>query len=72
MEADKTRFVPETKNLSLEEMDIIFGSAGVSARDKEIMDEVNREVGLFELAGVHGRTEVEKTVIIEEKDEKDS
>jgi membrane-bound ClpP family serine protease len=45
------KFVPETKNLSLEEMDIVFGSAGVAARDQEIMDEVNREVGLAYLTG---------------------
>ena len=44
-------FVPETKALSLEEMDILFGSIGVAARDKEIMAEINREVGLTDMAG---------------------
>ena len=44
-------FVPETKALSLEEMDILFGSVGVAARDQEIMAEINREVGLADVAG---------------------
>jgi hypothetical protein len=61
------KFVPETKNLSLEEMDILFGSAGVAARDKEIMDEVNREVGLTYLTGVgaDARSSEEKVSVVE-------
>ncbi|EDU44385.1 ProP Permease of the major facilitator superfamily [Pyrenophora tritici-repentis] len=43
-------FVPETKRLTLEEMDTIFGSEGVAAKDKERMDEINREIGLAGLA----------------------
>jgi hypothetical protein len=39
-------FVPETKSLTLEEMDILFGSVGVAAADAERMKEINREVGL--------------------------
>ncbi|KAK4574343.1 hypothetical protein LTR86_002105 [Recurvomyces mirabilis] len=39
-------FFPETKGLSLEEMDILFGSVGVAAADAERMREINREVGL--------------------------
>ncbi|KAF2102407.1 putative quinate permease [Rhizodiscina lignyota] len=42
-------FVPETKGLSLEEMDILFGSEGVAAADAERMREINREVGLEEI-----------------------
>ncbi|KAI6779267.1 uncharacterized protein J7T54_000997 [Emericellopsis cladophorae] len=42
-------FVPETKRLSLEEMDIIFGSEGTAQADFERMDEINREIGLFDL-----------------------
>lgn len=41
--------LPETKALSLEEMDILFGSIGHAARDQEIMQEINREVGLVDL-----------------------
>ncbi|EON62583.1 hypothetical protein W97_01807 [Coniosporium apollinis CBS 100218] len=41
--------VPETKRLSLEEMDILFGSAGVASADAEKMREINREVGLEEI-----------------------
>lgn len=39
-------FVPETKQLSLEEMDVIFGASSVAAEDKARMDEINKEVGL--------------------------
>jgi hypothetical protein len=39
--------VPETKALSLEEMDFLFGS--VAAQDQEIMTEIHREVGLSDL-----------------------
>jgi len=45
-------FVPETKGLTLEEMDIIFGSVGTAQADAERMREVNKEVGLDQL--VHG------------------
>ncbi|EME50424.1 hypothetical protein DOTSEDRAFT_162477 [Dothistroma septosporum NZE10] len=37
---------PETKGLSLEEMDVLFGSIGFAAADHERMREINREVGL--------------------------
>ncbi|KAH9908851.1 putative hexose transport-related protein [Xylariomycetidae sp. FL2044] len=39
-------FVPETKRLTLEEMDIIFGSEGTAQADFERMEEINREIGL--------------------------
>lgn len=45
-------FVPETKSLSLEEMDIIFGSAGTAQADAERMREINKEVGLDNM--LHG------------------
>ncbi len=39
-------FVPETKRLTLEEMDIIFGSEGTSQADFERMEEINNAIGL--------------------------
>ncbi|KAJ4313028.1 hypothetical protein N0V94_007155 [Neodidymelliopsis sp. IMI 364377] len=42
-------FVPETKRLSLEEMDIIFGSEGAAQKDQERMTEINQEIGLTAL-----------------------
>ncbi|KAI0099992.1 general substrate transporter [Hypoxylon sp. NC0597] len=39
-------FVPETKRLTLEEMDVIFGSEGAAQADFERMEEINREIGL--------------------------
>ncbi|KAJ2902814.1 hypothetical protein MKZ38_000095 [Zalerion maritima] len=39
-------FVPETKRLTLEEMDTIFGSEGVAQADFERMEEINRDIGL--------------------------
>ncbi|KAF4993349.1 hypothetical protein FDECE_13464 [Fusarium decemcellulare] len=39
-------FVPETKRLSLEEMDLVFGSKGTAQADFERMEEINREIGL--------------------------
>jgi len=47
---------PETKGLSLEEMDILFGSVGVAEREKERWREVHDEVGLTAIlarAGLH-------------------
>lgn len=49
-------YFPETKGLSLEEMDILFGSVGTAEREKERWREVHAEVGLTELlarAGVY-------------------
>lgn len=43
-------FVPETKQLTLEEMDVIFGSQGVAASDKERMDQIRVELGLVDRA----------------------
>ncbi|KAJ4374310.1 hypothetical protein N0V83_003051 [Neocucurbitaria cava] len=49
-------YFPETKGLSLEEMDVLFGSVGTAEREKERWREVHAEVGLTELlarAGVY-------------------
>ncbi|KAJ4178447.1 hypothetical protein NW755_013160 [Fusarium falciforme] len=47
-------FVPETKRLSLEEMDLIFGSEGTAQADAERMDEINREIGLAHILSQDG------------------
>lgn len=39
-------YVPETKRLTLEEMDVIFGSEGTAQADFERMEEINKEIGL--------------------------
>ncbi|KAH8810885.1 putative sugar transporter [Xylogone sp. PMI_703] len=39
-------FTPETSKLTLEEMDVVFGSSGVAAADRERMMEIDREIGL--------------------------
>jgi sugar porter (SP) family MFS transporter len=44
--------VPETKCLTLEEMDVVFGSAGLAAKDADRMAGIQREVGLDDL--LHG------------------
>jgi len=47
-------FFPETKGVSLEEMDTLFGSAGTAEREKERWAEVHREVGLTDLLARSG------------------
>ncbi|GAB1317759.1 Hexose transport-related protein [Madurella fahalii] len=42
-------FVPETKRLTLEEMDVIFGSEGTAQADFERMEEINAEIGLTQI-----------------------
>ncbi|KAF2140865.1 uncharacterized protein K452DRAFT_359308 [Aplosporella prunicola CBS 121167] len=63
--------VPETKGLSLEEMDILFGSQGTALADKERMEEVYREVGLVHMVKNSsvdtGR--IEKQEVLHEKNE---
>jgi hypothetical protein len=54
--------VPETKQLTLEEMDIVFGSSGVAAADQERMDQINREVGLVSRATGQATPPSEKPV----------
>lgn len=41
--------VPETKRLTLEEMDVIFGSEGTAQADTERMEEINTEIGLTQM-----------------------
>ncbi|KAH7064063.1 quinate permease [Paraphoma chrysanthemicola] len=61
-------FVPETKRLTLEEMDTIFGADSTSQKDLERMREINHEIGLAALAGDAGVVEGE--FVVGEKGEK--
>lgn len=63
--------VPETKRLTLEEMDVVFGSVGTAQADHERMAEINREIGLDALlrdqAGAHGSDGIERTSSLEKE-----
>jgi hypothetical protein len=48
--------VPETKRLTLEEMDVIFGSEGTAEADFALMEQINREIGLDRMLGRSGAT----------------
>ncbi|KAK6829699.1 MFS monosaccharide transporter [Apiospora arundinis] len=53
-------YVPETKRLTLEEMDVVFGSVGTAQADYERMEEINHEIGLTAMIsgmGSHGSDE---------------
>jgi hypothetical protein len=66
-------FFPETKGLSLEEMDVLFGSQGAAQADAERMREIAREVGLED--AVRGNSVSypnEKPATVEEKQHADS
>lgn len=69
--------VPETKRLTLEEMDVVFGSEGVAQADLERMEAINREIGLDALlrgtsppsgAEVDGDRTDEKIDAVDEKE----
>jgi hypothetical protein len=62
-------FVPETKRLTLEEMDVIFGSEGTAQADFERMEEINHEIGLDAL--LRGAAIAAGEVTNGEKDEVD-
>lgn len=51
---DSLSLVPETKRLTLEEMDIVFGSSGVAAADQERMRQINAEIGLERRLSTYG------------------
>lgn len=60
-------FVPETKRLSLEEMDIIFGSEGAAQKDQERMAEINQEIGLAAIMNGGSPAHRDEMVIGDEK-----
>lgn len=60
-------FVPETKRLTLEEMDVIFGSEGTAQADHERMEEINKEIGLEAVLRGHGNGGLIRTETPEEK-----
>ena len=61
--------VPETKRLSLEEMDILFGSQGAAQADHERMREIHNEIGLSAALGHGGISGSEEVVLDKEKAE---
>ena len=61
-------YCPETKQLTLEEMDIIFGSSSVAAEDAQRMADINKELGLDRV--VHGGSEGSPEKEVETPDEK--
>jgi hypothetical protein len=59
--------VPETKQLTLEEMDIVFGSSGVAVADRERMTQINAEIGLDRHIAGLGRTGDDHVAEVQEK-----
>ncbi|KAH7345692.1 general substrate transporter [Rhizoctonia solani] len=60
--------VPETKGLTLEEMDIAFGdSSGTAAADRERMTEISNRIGLSSLIGESAGGHVKHDVTVDEK-----
>lgn len=49
--------VPETKGRTLEEMDEIFGTAGLAATDAARKQRIESEIGLLALVGVESSEE---------------
>ncbi|KAI0102665.1 sugar transporter [Nemania sp. FL0031] len=60
-------FVPETKRLTLEEMDVIFGSQGIAQADFERMAEINREIGLTAMLQGLGGSDSNHDTVSEKK-----
>ncbi|EAT79871.1 hypothetical protein HBI56_146330 [Parastagonospora nodorum] len=61
-------FVPETKRLTLEEMDTIFGSEGTALKDQERMAEINAEIGLAQLTGAAPPSYQDTKIVGDEKE----
>lgn len=63
-------YVPETKRLTLEEMDVIFGSEGTAQADHERMQEINTEIGLDAMLRSHGGGSPPRADSLGDSDEK--
>ncbi|KAG8532544.1 uncharacterized protein KY384_002421 [Bacidia gigantensis] len=64
--------VPETKRLTLEEMDLVFGSKGVAEADAKRQAEINEEIGLTDALRAMGMgKEVDGGVVVETSSEED-
>lgn len=51
--------VPETKGLTLEEMDDVFGSVGLAAADQQRQAEINKAIGLSAYDDDHEKRDVD-------------
>ena len=64
-------YVPETKRLTLEEMDVLFGTDTTARADFERMEAVNREIGLKDAlaGGEQARTSEKEKVSVDRDSE---
>lgn len=62
--------VPETKGRTLEEMDELFGTAGLAAADAARKHRIESEIGLLALVGVEGVEEKRDVVADHSEDGK--
>lgn len=66
------KFMPETKDKTLEELDIYFGGdeTGLAAKDRERMHRINQELGLYgaerpEDLGTGESSQIQETTVAE-------
>jgi len=60
-------FMPETKRLTLEEMDTTFWGEGAALKDQETTREINHEIGLAALFERDQRVSSDGVVVRDEK-----
>lgn len=70
-------YVPETKRLTLEEMDVIFGSEGTAQADFERMEEINKEIGLDRIlrgagSGSGSGEDVHEKIVTEDEEKQEA
>lgn len=61
--------VPETKGRTLEEMDELFGAAGIAAADATRKHRIEKELGLLALVGVESSEEEKGAETVENREE---